>query len=117
MIEETELEKAGIDVEKGMLYTQGDKEAYESFLKTFYDDQTYQKMLACIEKKDTENAYLHACSLCGSSSYLGMNSLHDSLYQLMDEMRSGTFKQSALVVNEVKDRYNAIMKVLKDVLK
>lgn len=116
MLEESELVKAGIDVKKGLLYTDGDMEVYENFLKVFYQDETYRLLKKCIEKKDAENSYLHTCSLCGASSYLGMTSLHKSLLELLEELRNGTFEKTDVMIQEVEMKYQIVMDILKKAL-
>lgn len=107
------LERKGIDVKGSMTRFSDNEQLYIMLIKKFVTDDNYPLLIECLNKKDYENAIIHAHTLKGVASNLGLNDLADISSEIVKNFKLGNYSNIELYIEKVKFIYEKIITAIK----
>lgn len=102
------LRENGVNVDKALERMKGNKEAYKSFLKEFFEDPDFEALQESIEARNAKDAFDYAHGLKGMAGNLGLDNVHSKISVLVEILRQGS-------LNGAKEAYDEVMEVCKGV--
>lgn len=106
-MEEKDLERLrenGFDVDGALHRFLNNTKLYETCLKKFLNDKSYEEMKQGYLDGNVENTFRAAHTLKGLTSNLGMDTLYKALQPMVEELRAGNMPQD-VEMQEVGELY------------
>lgn len=109
-----ELLAVGTDIQGTIARFMNKEDLYEKFLKKFLDDKSFKDLKANLENKDVEEAFKSAHTLKGVSANLGLESVHQAVAPLVEDLRSGDMSDADAKFALVEEKYEEICKIIQN---
>ena len=106
------LKEQGVSVDKALERMKGNKEAYKSFLKEFFEDPDFETLRESIEAQSVKDAFDYAHGLKGMAGNLGLDRVHGKISILVEILRQGSLDGAMEAYEEVMDNCKGIMALL-----
>jgi len=106
------LKEQGVNVDKALERMKGNKEAYKSFLKEFFEDPDFEALQESIEAQSVRDAFDYAHGLKGMAGNLGLDHVHSKISILVEILRRGSIEGAMEAYDEVMVVCNEIMRLL-----
>lgn len=87
------LKENGFDVEGTLHRFLNNTKLYETCLKKFLNDKSFEEIQQGYKEKNAENTFRAAHTLKGLSSNLGINALYHCLQPIVEVLRNGDMPQ------------------------
>ncbi len=108
----TLLKEQGVNVDKALERMKGNKEAYRSFLKEFFEDPDFEALQESIEAQNAKEAFEYAHGLKGMAGNLGLDYIHSRISILVEILRQGSLEGAAEAFAEIMETCTVIAKLL-----
>lgn len=89
-----------------------DDETVLRFLKMFPDDNSFSKIIACINMGDLDGAFYAAHTLKGICQNLGFKRLNEKCEIICDKLRNGVSVEDPALIKDTIDEYNKTIKII-----
>lgn len=106
------LKENGVNVDKALERMKGNREAYKSFLKEFFEDPDFEALQESIEAQDAKDAFDYAHGLKGMAGNLGLDNVHSKISVLVEILRQGSLEGASEAYEEVMKVCNTIVDLL-----
>ena len=106
------LKEQGVSVDKALERMKGNKEAYKSFLKEFFEDPDFEALRESIEAQIAKDAFDYAHGLKGMAGNLGLDRVHGKISILVEILRQGSLDGAMEAYEEVMEICKGIMALL-----
>lgn len=106
------LKENGVNVDKALERMKGNRGAYKSFLKEFFEDPDFEALQESIEAQDAKDAFDYAHGLKGMAGNLGLDNVHSKISVLVEILRQGSLEGASEAYTEVMKVCNTIVDLL-----
>lgn len=106
------LKEQGVNVDKALERMKGNKEAYKSFLKEFFEDPDFEALQESIDAQNVKDAFDYAHGLKGMAGNLGLDRVHGKISILVEILRKGSLEGAMEAYEEVMETCKGIMNLL-----
>lgn len=106
------LKEHGVSVDKALERMKGNKEAYKTFLKEFFEDSDFTALQESIENRNVKDAFDYAHGLKGMAGNLGLDRVHGKISILVEILRQGSLDGAMEAYEEVMRSCKGIMDLL-----
>ncbi|MDR1703355.1 MAG: response regulator [Clostridiales bacterium] len=103
----------GVNVRSGLARLAGNRKAYESILKKFPADKSYDTLMDAMRSKDYEAARKAAHALKGITANLSMDGLSETVYRLEQALKQEAYDVAGELLTAVKAQYEALVEIIK----
>ncbi len=108
-----ELQGLGIDVNSAIERVMNNEDFYARLLGMFLDDDNFSKLKESVAAGDIKASFEAANALKGIVGNLGLNNLYEIVAPMTEVLRSGQITGIQDSVNQLEERYNAVVDVIK----
>lgn len=109
----SELRQADVDVDGAIARFSNKEERYIKYLKLFYADENYNKLVHAIDEDNNVEAFEYCHALKGVVANLGFTTMFTNIYDACEILRTGEMEGSMELVGKVHNNYSQIMDVIK----
>lgn len=109
------LELAGMNVDTALERFMGNEALLERFLKKFKNDKSYHDLLAALENKDVDAAFVSAHTLKGVSANLSLDALYQAAGRQTEFLREKDLEAGTAMMPEVTKEYENMVRVIQEV--
>lgn len=107
-----ELAAVGTDLQGTIARFMNKEDLYEKFLKKFLDDKSFKDLKIRLENNEVEEAFKCAHTLKGVSANLGLESVHQVVAPLVEDLRNGDMSDVENKFNLLTEKYNEICEII-----
>lgn len=105
----SKLDLTGIDINEGLKRINSNLKLYAILLKSFIEDEHYEKLLSSISENDDKSAAMAAHSLKGLASNLGLTLLLDAAAEIESLIKRNAFTENSHEFEHFKRCYEITM--------
>lgn len=110
----SELKHADVDVDGAIARFSNKEERYIKYLKLFYADENYNKLVQAIDNNNNIEAFEYCHALKGVVANLGFRTMFTSIFDACEILRTGEMEGTGELVGKISDNYNRIMEIIKE---
>lgn len=107
-----ELKAADVDVDDAISRFSGKEERYIKYLKLFYGDDNYDRLIEAIKRGDCSEAFECCHSLKGVAGNLGFRKIFHNIYDACEKLRVGDMKGVDKLVSDAEGNYCTIIGII-----
>ncbi len=110
----TLLKMADTDVEGAISRFSNKEDRYVKYLKLFYRDENYDKLIAALDANDAFEAFEACHALKGIAGNLGFKTLYSGVFEACEILRNGKTEGVRDIIDDVSDNYHVIIEIIAD---
>lgn len=111
-----ELAALGADVQGGLHICMDIEELYDTLVKMFVSDKSFEQMVAATTRADYEGAYEYAHALKGITLNIGFTHLSEPLIALMEGMRNSESEKVDELIKPFVEQYIRTSNIIKSMI-